>query len=446
MSAEANQTLTDSSLAKHALTMRQMLAFFIPLGIAQSLVTISHVVINGTLARADHNPEIIIASYAIALSMVGITEKPAVLMRQTCSALVRDRISFNAMSAIAAYILLCTIVFGLIISYTPLGEWVFLYLFGADQTLLQPILDAYRVIMFVSLFSGIRCLYHGVIIFNMRTKWLTIGMVLRLLSMYLLSVYFISFNKVNSGQVGAIIFLVGMMVEAAFSYVQGNSLVKKLIPYKAPGHHIERKGQIFQFYRPLMFSSFIAVLIGPAINAMLGKTVQIELAIASYAIALSVAQLVQSFFSYMHQIALNFFNKNAPKVVRFVFLVGFIPSLLLGVLGYTPAGPWFLQTVMGTNDSLMIASLHTLRVFMIMTLFFPFLDFCNGILMLKGQTKVMVLSQAANITITVITLLICVALSPGWNGMIGALAQSLGVAAELLTVLYIFKLSAKLET
>ncbi|UUZ93867.1 hypothetical protein LJK87_04030 [Paenibacillus sp. P25] len=45
------------------ITYRRLLAFFIPLGISASLVTISHVIINSTLARSAH-PEIIIASYA----------------------------------------------------------------------------------------------------------------------------------------------------------------------------------------------------------------------------------------------------------------------------------------------------------------------------------------------------------------------------------------------
>lgn len=82
------------------ITYRQLLSFFIPLGISSALVTISHVIINSTLARSAH-PEFIIASYALPMSILGITERPAVLLRQTCSALVRDRVSFRAMSLVS---------------------------------------------------------------------------------------------------------------------------------------------------------------------------------------------------------------------------------------------------------------------------------------------------------------------------------------------------------
>lgn len=420
--------------------MGQLFAFFVPLGVSASLVTISHVIINSTLARSS-DPEVIIASYAIGLSMLAVIERPAILLRQTCSALVRDRTSFKAMTNVAVCLLIGMFVAGLVISYTAVGKLLFLHLFGVDDTMLQAILHVYRILMFVSIFSGIRCLYHGIIISNMRTKWLTIGMIIRLLVMYALSLYFIRTGKVTSGEVGAIIFLSGMIIEAAMSYWEGSRLARSL-PLKKEGHDIEKAGQILKFYRPLLFSSFIAVIIGPAINAMLGKTTDIKLAIASFAIAASLTQLVQNFFSYTHQIVLNFYRKDSALAIRFVVTCGFIPTVLIGILGYTPAGPWFMEHVMGVNERLMTASLHTLRVFMFTALLFPWLDFCNGLIMLRGQTKVMMFSQTANVALTLVSLIICVAITPGWNGMIGALAQSLGLAGELCVVLYAIRYSS----
>ncbi|NEW08745.1 multi antimicrobial extrusion protein MatE [Paenibacillus sp. SYP-B3998] len=426
---------------KVPLTWKQLLFFFLPLGLSATLVTLSHVIINSTLARAA-NPEVVIATYALPLSLLGLTEKPVVLLRQTCSALVRDRISFRAMGAVSSYVFACIILIGLILCYTPVGEWVFLYFFGVERELLAATISVYRILMYVSIFSGLRCLFHGIIIFNMRTKWLTIGMCIRLAAMYLLSLYFITTNNVSSGRVGAIIFLVGMIIEAAVAIWEGTSLLRKAIPEKAKEHPIETKQQIFNFYKPLLYSSIIAVIIGPAINAMLGKTTHIHLAIASFAIAGSLTQLVMSFFSYIHQIVLNFYRKDSSMVFRFSLLLSFIPGTLIGILGYTSLGPLFMTHVMGVNAELMRASLSTLRIFMIMTLVFPWLDYMNGIIMLRGQTKVMVASQSANAIVTILTLVTTILLTPGWNGKIGALAQSVGMLAELLVVLYVLKRTA----
>ncbi|MDF2961512.1 MAG: multi antimicrobial extrusion protein MatE [Paenibacillus sp.] len=422
-------------------TFKQLLTFFIPLGISSSLITISHVIINSTLARSA-NPEVIIACYALPMSVLGLTEKPALLMRQTCSALVRDRISFRAMTVVSWYVLACVLILGGLISYTPVGEWVFLYFFGANEELVEPMINVYRVLMFVSIFSSIRCMYQGIIIFNMRTKWLTIGMIFRLSAMYSLSLYYIQTNQVNSAQVGAIIFLVGMTVEAAVSFWEGRSLLKQ-IPEKKPEHPVEQPRQIFQFYKPLLYSSIIAVIVGPSINALLGKTMDFQLAVASFAIAASITQLVMSFFSYIHQIVLNFYRKDPATVMHFTLILAFIPGLLIANVAYTPLGPWFMENVMGVNERLMHASLDTLRVFTIMTLVFPWLDFGNGVVLLRGETKLMVWSQAANVTVTLITLVACILLSPGWNGMIGALAQSLGVTAETAVVWLVLRAIGK---
>ncbi|WP_010274884.1 hypothetical protein [Paenibacillus senegalensis] len=420
---------------KTQVPMSRLFAFFLPLGLSAGLVTISHVIINSTLTRAP-NAEAVIASYAIAMSLLGITEKPAILLRQTCSALVRDRVSFRAMAAIALYVFASIFAMGLLISYTELGRAIFRTVFGISGESLQETLDVYRILMFVSLFSGLRCLFHGIIISNQRTAWLTIGMIIRLVIMYGLAQYFIATDNVNSGQVGAVIFLVGMIVESMVALWEGRSLLKKKIPEKIEDHPITSRKQIFGFYRPLLYYSLLAVIVGPAINAMLGKTSSMELAIASFAIALSLAQLVQSFFTYVHQIVLNFYKLDKRQVIKFTVLMSPLPALLIGILAYSPLGSWFMQYGMGANEALTAASLDTLRVFMIMSLIFPWLDFFNGMVMLIGQTKIMVWSQSANVIITVLILFVFVWLAPGWNGMIGALAQSLGFLAELIVVLF----------
>lgn len=424
-------------------TQGKLFRFFIPLGISASLVTISHAIITSTLAQSKY-PEITISSYAIAMSLIGITERPAVLLRQTCSNLVRDKISFKAVSDVAIYVFVSIIIFGVLICYTPLGRWVFQYIFGVNNVQVHAVIDVYRVLMYVSIFSGIRCLYHGIIIFNRKTTWLTIGMIFRLVSMYAVAQYFISTDRVTSGKVGAIIFLVGMFVESVCAVFEGRSLLKKTIPEKLLDHPVVDKKQVFQFYRPLLYSSAIAVIAAPAINIVLGKTLDLNLTIASFAVASSVVQLVLSFFSYMHQIVLNFYRHDEKQVRLFLRIMGGVPAILLGLLAYTPIGSWLMQSVMGVKESLAAPSLDVLRIFMLMALIFPILDYLNGILMLTGQTKVMIWSQGANVLATLITLIFCIGLFPNLNGIIGALAQSAGIAGELVMVVYILRRNRKI--
>ncbi len=223
---------------EHSLTTKSLLLFFVPLGLSASLVTISHMIINGTLARGA-NAEAIIASYAIAMSLFAITERMGVLLRHTCSALVRDRLSFKAMSAVSVYVIAGLLAVSITVAYTPIGRWIFAQLFGAAPELIDQIVSVYQVLIIVTLFSAIRCLYQGVIIFNRQTKWLTIGMIIRLVVMYILSLVFIQFGTITA-RTGAYIFLAGMMVESLVSSLEGRALVRKM-KSKEEKHPITRK-------------------------------------------------------------------------------------------------------------------------------------------------------------------------------------------------------------
>lgn len=412
-----------------------LLKFFIPLGISASLVTISHVIINSTLARAA-NPAVVIASYSVAMSLFVIFERCAVILRQTCATLVRDRHSFKLVSKLTIILLSAILLISLIIGYSPLGKYFFSYVLGVQDHMLAPTLSAYRVLMFVTIFSGIRCLYQGVIISNLRTKWLTIGMVVRLLIMAFLSWIIIKNGWVNHGYVGAYIFLAGMVVEALVSPIEGRAIVKKM-PDKKEGHEIQHPIQVRKFYMPLLLASLIAVMISPATNAVLGTSGIAEIAIASYAVALSVINLLLSFSTYVHQIVINFYEEDPKTVFRFSFIFSFLPALLLVVIAYSPLGVWGLQHIMGVSGELLDQSLKAMKFFIIFALSFPWLDYVNGVLMLKGQTKVMTFSQSGNVLTTIIMLLCLIFFIPNGGGFIGALAQSIGLMMEVV-IAYVF--------
>ncbi|MDQ1914260.1 multi antimicrobial extrusion protein MatE [Paenibacillus sp. GD4] len=407
-----------------------MLLFFLPLGFSALLISLSHVIINSTLAHAATRPELVITGYAMAFSIFGLTEEAAVLMRQTCTALVRDRRTFRALLLLAFFLITFILLISFTVAYTPVGAYLFSYVFGVDVELQKDILSTYRILLFVTIFSVIRCIYQGILISHMRTKWLTIAMVVRLSVMYGLSLLYIHNPQAIDGRSGAFIFLAGMMIEAAVSYGEGRLLVKKLPLHSTEGESRDLRG-VFTFYRPMLISVFFAVSVTPAINVLLGQTSNMELAVASYSLAFSITWLAISFQTYMHQIVLNFFNKSSRLVYRFCLIVGLIPVCALILLGFTPAGQWALQNLVGVNGELLDATHEALRIFALFALVFPWVDFCNGIVLLRGQTSIMVWSQGSNITITVIVLLLGVWLTPGWNGVIGALAQSAGILAEL---------------
>lgn len=422
-------------------SMRRLFLFFVPMGLSVLLINMSHVIINGTLARSD-DPETILAAYALGMSLLIVTERPAVLFRQTCSALVRDRISYRSVRYVGYCVFGSCVAFGGLVAYTPAGPWIFGVAFGADAVLEKEAVKTWEILMFLSVFSGLRCLFQGVIIYRMRTKWLTIGMIFRLGGMFALSQYFLAAGITGAYQ-GAFIFLAGMMIEALVSWLECRKLVRGM-PEKSEEGEIERPRQVMKFYNPLLYSSLIVVWVTPILNALLGTTGNATLAIASFAVAGSLMNLMLGFFTYFHQIALTFGKSDPEQVRRFILMLGFAPAVLLSLLCFTPAGPWMFEHALGVRGELLEASIHALRGYLPLVLFFPWLDSLNGFVMADGETKLMFGSQISNAAVTVFLIVLLTVLLPQWSGVLGSLAQSGGVAAELALLAWLYRRNRRL--
>ncbi|WP_077622507.1 hypothetical protein [Sediminibacillus massiliensis] len=420
------------SSKNRTLSYRQLTAFFIPLGFSASLTSISHVIINGTLSRGEE-AAYIIACYAVAFSLFGIVEKPIIVFRQTSSALVKDYNSFKKLSAVFVYVTIVMILISFMIGFTAVGDWMFIHLFNADANMVDTISLTFRWIALVIIFSGIRGIYQGVIINHHETNWLTIGVVIRLAVMFLVAFWFVSTNRVHS-MAGAAIFLTGMIVECMISAWKGHRL---LLQTPVEKESTLENAEIMPFYMPLVFYFFIQTILQPIIYVFLAQSANIELSIASFALAFAVSQLMLSFFMYTHQIVLQFYQTSKAKVIKFTILLSLIPTIMLVLMSYTPFGIWTMKVVMGADPSLSDSTLFVLQFFIVKVLVFPWVDFLNGFIMLQRRTGKMLAAQVVNLISVFVSLLALVHFFPQLNGANGAIAASVGELMGLVAVIMI---------
>lgn len=414
----------------HSLSYRQLISFFIPLGFSASLTSISHVIINGTLSRGEE-ATFIIACYAVAFSLFGIVEKPMIVFRQTSSALVEDLKSFKMLSGVFLYVTIIMMIISMIIAFTVVGDWIFIHLFNADANMVDTISLTFRWIALVAIFSGIRGIYQGVIINHRQTNWLTAGVVLRLSVMLITAYWFVTTDRIHS-MAGAAIFLIGMVTECIISTWKGNQILKQSKRKERPKL---TKRKIMPFYLPLVFYFFIQTIIQPVIYIFLAKSSDIEMSIASFALAFTISQLMLSFFMYTHQIVLQFYNVNKTKVIRFNIILSLVPAILLLFMCFTSFGVWVMQVMMGAEPPLANTTLFVLQFFIVKALVFPWVDFLNGFIMLERRTGKMLAAQLVNLSTVFTSLLMLVHFFPQLNGANGAIAASLGELMGLLAVI-----------
>jgi hypothetical protein len=269
------------------------------------------------------------------------------------------------------------------------------------------------------------------IINKLETKWLTIGVIIRLVGMFAVALYMNLSNHANSSTAGAIIFLTGMCIECFISVWRGNLIVKE---NKKETETTLRQKEISAFYFPLVFYLSFQTILIPIIYAFLGKIQDVHMGIASFALAFSITNLILSFFMYTHQIVLQFYEKNKRTVLKCVMVFSIVPSVFLAILCFTSAGPWFMRTVLGADMELAAESLDVLKFFIIKTLVFPWVDYFGGILMLQKSTKSLLKPQIFNMIAVVLVIIPLVNLDPGLNGKSGAIAASTGELIGLLGV------------
>jgi hypothetical protein len=417
-------------------TLGTILLFFIPLALSASLTSVSHVIINGTLSRAE-SAEVIISNYAIAFSLFSIMERPALVFRQTSSALAKGKGNFQSLCSFFIKIMVALMLVCILIAFSPLGDWMFIHLFNADPESLPALLNTFKVLAVVILLSGIRTLYQGIMINHLETKWVTYGVIIRLVGMITIALYFIRYADLLSSMAGAIIFLTGMLIECVISVWRGHRLMNR----EKADEDLQPLTQkaIGKFYTPLAFYVSFQTLVTPIIYACLSYIDNVSLGIASFALAFSVTNLIISFFMYTHQVVLQFYETNKRAVFQCIVIFSIVPSTLLLVLCYTPAGIWFMDTVFGTTGTLAKETLYVLQFFIVKTFVFPWVDYLGGILMLNKKTGAMLKPQIYNLVTVVIVLVTLVVQYPALNGRAGAIAASIGELVGLMAVYFVVK-------
>jgi progressive ankylosis protein len=413
--------------------MLRIIFFYVPMGTSALLAALTHVIINGVLARSPH-PDITISSYAVALSLSFLLDLPMNIVRQASSKFAKDRTSFGTVARLTGVVVVILLTISVVIGWTPLGAMLFHYVFGVKEHLVVPTVQVYQVLAFLYVLTALRSLFQGVIINQLRTGWMTVGMAVRVGLMFAMSWYFIHVGWTDDGRIGAWIFVVGVAIECVVAVAEGLSL-RRALPEKRE-ETVTRIPQVLPFYLPLLYSSLFLVLLNPSIQAALNMTQDPTLAVAAYAVAIQLANMVAWFCASVHQIVLQFYAEQRKNVLIVVTALSVLsPSLLITVS--SPAGVWLLEGVLGLHGPLLAEVKVLLRYLAVQSCLFPWIDFIAGKCMLIGKTKSIMASKIASVGCSLLLLAGCVYTLPGLNGGIAGLVTAVVAPLELL-VLYLW--------
>lgn len=423
---------------------KDLLIFFIPLGITSMLMMGSHSIISSALARTA-DAAAALAAFSVAQSISMMFESPCFALRRLFVSQIDDQDSFATLMKVTGITIAFVFAMQFTIAYTALGRFLFLNLVGISEDLLPNTVAAYRVFMLLPVASAVRSSYQGLIIVSRKTHYLTMNILIRLGTMIGLAALFANTQLVSGGAVGATIMVSGMSMEALMAFITGRRLRHKLPLIPERGEKIAL-ASAWIFFFPLIGAQFVQSFDRLFISAGLARTVSAEVSIAAYQVAWSTAWIFASVAFNIHQVVLVFVKdqESLRAVKKFAVSIGVGFSLLLFVLSVTPLGTYVLANWIGTDAEITRPTLQMLSFISVVPFILSKSEVYAGILMRTKHTIQMTYAKVANLTTLGITVFIIGSLYPEAGGLLAAFSMIAGYLAEW-AVLFYFGRKACLE-
>ena len=429
---------------KTKLTVREQLLFFLPLAITSFLIIISHSLFNAGLARLP-DPEVMIAAFAVAKSLMHIFQSPVTMIRQTVTALIDRRGNLRITTKFLLLVSASVILLLGITAFSGLSRLIFGSVMGlAGKTLDQAVLMLHILFLF-PIMVAIRDYFVGFSLKFRIAPLITIASIIRIIYVLIFIIFIDQMSALPPAYLASLMFIGGVAIEAAIM-VLGNILLvgsfnKKLDQLQKEQSKKPRSARltyttIIYFYLPLIVTRLIQTTIMPIINSGLARTSEPDLSISVFAVAWSLGMIILSPFIMFHQVPLNFIDEdgrsNQRSVQKFALLLALTSAVVLFLIAFTDLGYLILTKLIGTSHQVSILAADVLKLMCLLPFLMAAREYYWGMLMKRRQTIHIWKGKAINLFTILVSVAILIFLAPANAAIIGAIAFICSESAEFI--------------
>lgn len=422
--------------------LKELLLFYVPLGMYTMIMMSTHNVINSGIARAP-NAELNLAAYAVTMTIMNIFASPCFVTRQMLVALAKDKESLKVSRNVILKIATVSLIVIMIISFTPLGEFIFIKLFNTPKELMSEVKTAAVFALSLPFVYSLRAYSQGIIILNKKTRYLTYSVIIRIVYMIILASILPRLGFLGGATIGMILWTSGIGLEASINFILSRGIYKNIPdkPNYTEGERDLSPKDAFSFVWPLLIMSFLWMLGLPIINSGLGRTYNPEFSIATFQISRNYVWIIMGFLeTNMRQVSLIFgtSEEKIQYLKKFTLGVGVTLTLIIGVLALTPIGNWGLINIIGVSESIASASRSVMMILILLPIIISYSEYYMGLLMRLNNTKALSISKTINIGFTIFSVIGLSMLAPQLGATVGALGLIIGYTCEMTYVKYTY--------
>ncbi|HOV65745.1 MAG TPA: hypothetical protein PLR48_02210 [Bacillota bacterium] len=416
--------------------LADLLRFYLPLAATSVLMMVTHSVVSGAIARTMY-PTIALAAYSVSYSVGQVFESPCYAMQRICLTFTTGKKTFRKAAQVTLIILGALVFLQSLVTWTPLSRYVFMNLLGVSDEVYHVALVSLKVLILWPISSALRSIFQTPIVVKKQTHFMTINMLIRVLLMFVAAAVLPTIWP--NGPVGASILMLGLSTEAVLAFVVSKRFIPPLED-EDPNEPIIGHAEILRFALPLVFASVVQTLGRPIIAAALSRTVNPDVSLAGYQVALSYSFIFTALTYNIYHLVIIFVKGKASfkQAKRFSSALGIVGLVCLLLSSLPFIGNWVFGTMIGAPLDTLPETLKTLAFVSFMPLMACFAEFYGGMLIMKRHTSWVTVAKCANVVITAALAMAGARLFPGMGGAIGTLAMAAGSGAEALTCYIMF--------
>jgi len=411
------------------LSYKEIALFFFPLLLNVQLMSVSHTVINGALARLDDYVTAL-AGMSVAMIVHLFIASPSYQNHTITIAMVRGRKSMRSVLIFVGLVATYVAIILSLIAYTPLGDLVLVRLLGTPPEVARAARQALYLLALLPFFTGLRGFCQGLIIQARRTSLVSIATGVRVAGLF--GLLAVGRHWFSGAQLGAFALVGCVIIEtfviAAFAW-------KVHLPLER-GETEKSTREILRYSFPLAYSSCLQQTIPLLISSIIGRLTDGPLALAAFGVIRGFLFLLAGPMRNLQQVYLTLVKSVADYrlLIRFNLWVATGMGLLI-LLTAGPLNELLLGQLLGVETELRLYLRWALAACALFPVLYGASNLLRGWFAGAHQTGQLGRSTLLKSSFLLLCWWPLVALQPPISGI--AIAIGLLLCAESLEALYL---------
>jgi Na+-driven multidrug efflux pump len=410
----------------------QLLFFFIPLALSNTLMTLEPLIVNTALARAPR-AELTLAAYDVMFGIALVIEAPVIMLLSASTALTRSKAAFRRLARFSVAMGVGAVTVGFLLALTPLYGWLVRDLMDIPPAVAEVARTPLIIMVIWSLPIAWRRFLQGVLIRYDRTPVVTMATAVRLVALVVALVIGGRLMPERMLVVGAIAMQVAVFLEAIFVTPPALAVMRQM-PEEDPGNGGSIGWQaLISFYQPLATMTILRQVGRPMISAGIAAAALPQLSLAAWSVVLSVVLLPFGATLGLEQLAIAKGRTPAAmeRVRRFVWGVGLALTGGLALVAFTPLVDPVLDGMFGLMPELKPLVVAGLRLMAVMPLLQSLQALLRGVAIDQNRTRDIRTAMALALVGVGLVVLVGPRISFCLGVTIGAAANLVAAAAEV---------------